>query len=137
MGAKSLLIGLLIFGLVVSAIYTVQAEFMSNYGVSGLEDYSSFSRINQTMDKLDEISAPVKGDTPANPLYGIWYYITASWTMFKLVLEIPDIMSDMLSDVAISLEMPILIKAFDVLIGIFIIIIIFEIYYIMQGVKSE
>lgn len=137
MGAKSLLIGLLIFGLVVSAIYTVQAEFMSNYGVSGLEDYSSFSRINQTMDKLDEISAPVKGESPSNPLYGIWYYITASWTMFQIVLEVPNIMSDMLSDIVINAGIPIPPYVVDIVIGIFIIIIIFEIYYIMQGVKSE
>lgn len=139
MGAKSLLIGLLVFSLIVVGFYSVQSDVYTQYGISPGTDYGqNLSRIDATVNISNAISAPLASAAISdNTLSTLYYYTSAGIGMIKAIIGVPTIMTGLIGDLLkiIGVGLPPIVAT--LLSTIIIILIAFEAYYAIHKVPSR
>lgn len=138
MGAKDILIGLLIFGFITFSFYSMQSELYSTYGVDSVADYSSnLSATNETLELIEDISIPMNKASVADTTVSEYYYIAVTGVaIIKSIIQIPDLLIKTISNAINILPLSGLpVTGMAILKGIIMVIIIFELIGYIFGRK--
>lgn len=109
MGAKQLLVGMLLFSLIAAGFYSLQSELLSSYGVANTDDYgSNLSSLNAVDTQVQAIQEPLKNaEMSDNTLSTLYYYTSAGVSILKATLGIPGIFGNLISDAMAKSGIPI------------------------------